>query len=456
LLNTRAHVIAARNVHRVKCVRSFSTLHRITSKSNSTTRTTTSAAIRAPWATLARAVHNTAIPQQAAADGQPKGPMTETVRDFLPPDEFYNLLKRNGMDFYVGVPDSLLQSFLSYVMDVTPPSSHIITANEGSAVGVALGFHLATRKFPIVYMQNSGFGNAVNPLLSLADPRVYSIPMLLLIGYRGEPGKKDEPQHLVQGKCMSALLSDMNIQYEVLPDYLEGATASVEMARHYLERRSGPYAFLVRRQTFDPYVMKTVQKNVHTVTREEAVKIIVNNTKQFDIIIGSTGFLSRELYEYRAEKKQSHKHDFLTVGGMGHASAIALGVASRKSSRQVFCLDGDGAMLMHMGTVASIGQSGLDNFKHILINNGTHESVGGQPTGGFKVDFLTVAQGCGYKATFRASSADEIAEAVRKLREIDGPALLEIRVNQGTRNDLGRPKTTPIDNKKEFMHFLDG
>jgi len=360
------------------------------------------------------------------------------------------------MDFYTGVPDSLLKDFCAYVSDTAPKQNHVITANEGASVALATGYYLGTRKFPVVYMQNSGFGNTVNPLLSLADPKVYSIPMLLLIGWRGEPGKKDEPQHIVQGKVMSSLLTDMNIQYEVLPDYLDGARESIATAVHYLENRKGPYAFLVKRQTFQPYKMKTVEPNIMTINREAALKLVVENTHDWDILIGTTGFTSRELYEIRVEKKQDHSREFLTVGSMGHASAIALGVAMSKPSRQVFTLDGDGALLMHMGTLTTIGNSGCKNFKHILINNGAHDSVGGQPTVGFKVDFPTIAKASGYKHVAVASTPEEIVAALKTLRSAEGPAFLEIRVNKGARKNLGRPKTTPIKNKEDFMKFLEG
>ena len=307
----------------------------------------------------------------------------------------------------------------------------------------------------VVYMQNSGFGNAINPLLSLCDPKVYSIPMLLLIGWRGEPGKKDEPQHIVQGKVMSSLLTDLGIQFEILPDYIEGAREAVDSAVHYLERRSGPYAFLVKRQTFTPYSLQNVEPNIYELNREQALGICIDGTSNYDVLVTTTGFTSREVYELREARGQDHRREFLTVGSMGHASVIALGIAIAKPTRQVFCLDGDGAMLMHMGSMATIGRSvPCSNFKHILINNGSHDSVGGQPTRGFDVDFGSIAKAAGYKHVFKAKTADEIAEAMKKLREVEGPAFLEVYVNKGARKNLGRPKSTPIQNKTEFMRFL--
>jgi phosphonopyruvate decarboxylase len=383
-------------------------------------------------------------------------PLTETVRYFLKPEDFYNLLKENKLEFYAGVPDSLLKDFCSYVADVSAPNNHVITANEGAAVGLATGYYLATRRYPIVYMQNSGFGNTINPLLSLADPKVYSIPMLLLIGWRGEPGKKDEPQHQVQGKVMSSLLTDLGIQYEVLPDYIEGARDTILTAMHYLDKRSGPYALLVKRQTFTPYKMKSLEPNKYEASREDALRTIVDLTGNWDVLVSTTGFTSRELYEIREQKKQDHRREFLTVGSMGHSGSIALGIAMNKHSRQVFCLDGDGAVLMHMGTLHTIGSRAPPNFKHIILNNGSHDSVGGQPTGGFSIDFPKIATACGYKHVSVVSKASEIGAAFKHLREVEGPALLEIRINKGARKDLGRPTTTPQRNKQDFMGFLDG
>eukprot|EP00823_Brevimastigomonas_motovehiculus_P001968 TRINITY_DN1282_c0_g1_i1.p1 TRINITY_DN1282_c0_g1~~TRINITY_DN1282_c0_g1_i1.p1 ORF type:complete len:440 (+),score=93.81 TRINITY_DN1282_c0_g1_i1:14-1333(+) len=383
-------------------------------------------------------------------------PLTETIRDFLPPDEFYNLLKTNGMNFYTGVPDSLLADFCAYVTDHTPKTNNIIAPNEGLAMSIATGYHLATRKYPVIYMQNSGFGNTVNPLLSMVDSKIYSIPMLLLIGWRGEPGKKDEPQHLVQGKVMSSLLTDLGIQFEVLPDFIEGATDAVEQAVHYMERRSAPYAFLVKRQTFTKYKLTNKPVNPYTMTREDAMKIVTDHTKNWDIVVSTTGFLSRELYEYRDKKQQDHRKDFLTVGAMGHASSIAAGIAMSKPSRNVFCLDGDGAGLMHMGSFAMIGSSKLENYRHILFNNGCHDSVGGQPTLGFQVHWTDVAKACGYKQVFTVETAQQLAETMNKIHDTVGPVLVEVKIKTGTRSNLGRPKIPPIQNKKDFMHFLDG
>jgi phosphonopyruvate decarboxylase len=254
---------------------------------------------------------------------------------------------------------------------------------------------------------------------------------------------------------MSALLTDLNIPFEVLPDYPEGAREAVDTAVHYLETRSGPYAFLVKRATFTKYKLKNVEPNIHELNREQALKIVMASTSNLDVLVTTTGFTSREVYELREQAGQDHKREFLTVGSMGHASVIALGIAIAKPSRQVFTIDGDGAMLMHMGSLATIGRSvPCSNFKHVLVNNGSHDSVGGQPTRGFDVDFTTMAKAAGYKHVFKAKTSAEIKEAMAKLRACEGPAMLEIYVNKGARKDLGRPKSTPLQNKQEFMGFL--
>lgn len=391
-------------------------------------------------------------PTHMAAVQEP--PFTELERDFLEPEDFYNLLKSKGIDFYTGVPDSLLKDFCGYVADNVDSKNHIIAANEGNAVSIAAGYNLASGKFPLVYLQNSGLGNIVNPIMSLAHAQVYSIPMLLLIGWRGEPGKKDEPQHIIQGKCMNGILTEMGIQYEVLPDYIEGATQSVESAIFHMKNRSSPFALLVRRQTFVTYKFKNKATNSYSLNREEALRVLIDNVGKHDVCVGTTGFLSRELYEIRAAKKEGHERDFLCVGSMGHASSIALGVAISKPSRNVLCLDGDGALLMHMGAMPIIGASHLDNFIHILFNNGCHDSVGAQPTVGFNVNFGEVAKACGYKKVMLATTKEEIIECTKNLGKDKGPIFLEIKIKPGARKDLGRPKSSPLNNKNDFVNFL--
>ncbi|PSN30741.1 hypothetical protein C0J52_21645 [Blattella germanica] len=317
------------------------------------------------------------------------GHMTELVRDFLDPGDFYREIKNIGISFFCGVPDSLLKDFCSYVATNEKQSSHVITANEGNAIGLAAGYHLATGNISLVYLQNSGLGNVVNPLVSLAAPEVYAVPMLLLIGWRGEPGKRDEPQHMVQGEITAGLLDTLGIPYSPLPDYIEGARKTLNKAKEYMEGHSSPYALLVKRQTFLPYKLSKPPA-VHPMSREMALKVIVDSLHDRDIVVSTTGMMSRELFEHRVVREQGHERDFLTVGSMGHASTIALGIALNKPKRQ--------------GRIAE--------------------------------------------------TIDDLRAGIHWLEMTSGPVVLEVRVHQGSRKDLGRPTRSPIQNKADFMNFL--
>jgi len=369
--------------------------------------------------------------------------------------KFYDLLTKKGINFFVGVPDSLLKDFCAYLTDNIEPKNNIIAANEGNAVALATGYHLSTGKIGLVYMQNAGQGNAVNPLTSLTDPCVCSIPLLLLIGWRGEPEKKDEPQHIKQGKITLNLLDILGIPYEILPDSIGEVEKNLEKAFNLMTKRNMPYALIVRKGTFEPYNQKKKEtRKQYELSREEAIKLVINQLSPKNIVISTTGKTSRELFEYREQLGQDHNKDFLTVGSMGHSSQIALGVALSKPDRQIYCLDGDGAVIMHMGALAIIGSKKPKNFKHIIFNNGAHDSVGGQPTAGFDINIPAIAKACGYKTALTAITKNEIKKKMDLLKTSEGPALLEIKINKGSRPDLGRPTITPIENKKKFMEFL--
>lgn len=369
---------------------------------------------------------------------------------------FHKVLKQAGVSFFAGVPDSLLKDICAFITDHSQPSEHVITANEGAAVALATGYHLATGAVPMIYLQNSGLGNLVNPLTSLTDPEVYAIPMLILIGWRGEPGVPDEPQHRKQGRITPAMLESLEIPYRVLPDNDVDLEATLLEAKAEAIDLKGPFALLVRKGTFAPYKLQKTISDSFTLRREDAIKQLLGTLEADAVVVSTTGMTSREVFEHRDATAAGHNRDFLTVGCMGHASQIAMGIALQKSARPVYCLDGDGALLMHLGSLAIIGSSGLKNYKHIVINNGAHDSVGGQPTVGFSVDIPAIAKACGYDWAESVSDKDAIEDALQTLREKEnGPALLEIRVNKGARKDLGRPTTTPIENKLEFMRFLE-
>ena len=370
------------------------------------------------------------------------------------PSYFYDLLIKNGTDFFAGVPDSLLKNFCAYVTDNAPASNHIISANEGSATGLATGYHLATGKIPMIYMQNSGEGNMVNPLLSIADPDVYSIPMLIVIGWRGEPGVHDEPQHVKQGKVTCDLLDAMKVPYEVLSDNEADLPAQFEKAYKYIKENNAQYAFVIRKGTFDEYKLVNNIPVEGKMSREEAIEKIMLGADDKTAFISTTGMISRELYELRDKHGQNHDRDFLTVGGMGHASQIALGIALQKKDRQIYCLDGDGASIMQMGGMATIGSRKPSNYVHFVLNNGAHDSVGGQPTVGREIDLCVIAEGCGYENVVKVETPEELDAVLHDSETKEKLTFVEVLVKKGARKDLGRPKSTPQENKKALMEFL--
>ena len=370
------------------------------------------------------------------------------------PQFFYNILASYGIDFYAGVPDSLLKNLCAYITDHADVVHNIIAANEGGAIGLAAGHYLATSQIPVVYMQNSGEGNIINPLASLTDPDVYNIPVLLVIGWRGKPGVHDEPQHVKQGKVTTGLLNVMGIDYTVLSKDEEKAEEQIKKAVAFMQTTKQCYALVIEKDTFDTYTLQNVEKNYLTMCREEAIQAVAAALGDKDVIVSTTGMISRELFEYRTTMNQGHERDFLTVGSMGHASQIALGIALAQEGRKVWCFDGDGASIMHMGSMAIVAQKAPKNYVHVVFNNGAHDSVGGQPTVGLNINLPAVATAVGYKYVYSIESKDRLKELLEKLKEIEGPVFLEVKVKKGNRKDLGRPTTTPIQNKEALMAFL--
>lgn len=357
---------------------------------------------------------------------------------------FFQALSNEGAEMFCGVPDSLLKDLCACIKDKVDFKNNIIAANEGNALATAAGYYLASGIPGVVYMQNSGLGNIINPLLSLVDPDVYNIPVLMIIGWRGEPGVHDEPQHITQGRLTMPLLDTMGIKYEVLTDI-----SQVPVAFQYMKNTNRPFAFIVQKGCFESYPScKTT--NEYQLARECAIRSVVNHMDSTDIVVSTTGMISRELYECR----ETHEKDFLTVGSMGHASSIAFGIAVTKPNRKVFCLDGDGAFLMHMGAAPVIASRALSNFKHIIINNEAHDSVGGQPTimNGVKLPELLLNSG--YKNVHEAYSEKQIHEQWDKFALSEETSALIIHVKTGARKDLGRPKEKPQENKQAFMNFL--
>lgn len=371
------------------------------------------------------------------------------------PQYFYDTLAGYGIDFYAGVPDSLLKNLCAYITDHADSSHNIIAANEGGAMGLAAGHFLATGQIPVVYMQNSGEGNIINPLASLTDPDVYNIPVLLVIGWRGKPGVHDEPQHVKQGKVTTGLLNVMGIDYTVLSKEEEKAEMQIRKAVDYMKSTGHCYALVIEKDTFDTYVLQHVEQNDLTLSREEAIQTVAASLGAKDVIVSTTGMISRELFEYRTQMSQGHERDFLTVGSMGHASQIALGIALEKHDRKVWCFDGDGASIMHMGGMAIVAEKSPRNFVHVVFNNGAHDSVGGQPTVGLKIDLPSIAKAVGYKYVYSVHTRDGLQALLAEIGKQEGPVFLQVFVKKGNRKDLGRPTTTPVENKEALMQFLN-
>ena len=371
----------------------------------------------------------------------------------MKPNLLFDSFKKYEIEFFTGVPDSLLKDFCAYISDHTTNREHVITANEGSAVALASGYSIATNKIPLVYLQNSGLGNTINPLMSLADKEVYSIPMIVMIGWRGEPGVKDEPQHVKQGRIQNKLLDAIEVPYKILDgnltDYDDFVGSVVEMAKI----NCGPVAIVVRGDCFEPYKLKNNKISHFEMVREDAVHEILRNLDDSEIVVSTTGKTSREVFEYRVRNGQGNQNDFLTVGSMGHTCQIALGIALF-SNKKIICLDGDGSVIMHLGSLTVVGTSHAKNLIHIVLNNGAHDSVGGQPTVGFEIDLVKIAEACGYTIAISVDVKRDIGPVLDRLKKTEGPTFLEIKINKGARADLGRPTTTPLNNKLALMEIL--
>lgn len=367
---------------------------------------------------------------------------------------FVEQIKEIGIDTLVGVPDSTLKAFCDYVnFNNKCGMKHYVPANEGAAVGIAMGIYLASGKPACVYMQNSGLGNAVNPLTSLAHEDVYGIPMLFLIGWRGEPGKKDEPQHKFMGKVTEPMLDCLGIAHSVVD-----ADTTKEAFRDILAQakteldRCHQFAVIIKKGTFSDAV-SVENANGYTLVREDAIAAILKSLKPEDIVVSTTGKISRELYEQADKIFGQHQQAFLTVGGMGHASMIAFGIAKERPEKTVWCVDGDGAALMHMGALAFLGTRKPENMIHICLNNEAHESVGGMPTGAVGVSYAGIAGACGYERTVTVTDRAGLEDALQKARLSGGLCFIEVKVSLESREDLGRPKESAQENKVHFMQY---
>lgn len=365
--------------------------------------------------------------------------------------DFYDGLRTRGINFFTGVPDSLLANFCEYIDKVADKERHYIAVNEGSSVALAIGHYMKSGLPSLVYLQNSGLGNLINPLLSLADSDVYSIPMLLLVGWRGEPGVSDEPQHFKQGDVTEAMLQSMKINYLIM-DAESNLDEVLTTSFKTMNETSAPFVVLVRKNTFSPED-KRDKNNNYELSREEAIEIIIDYAQDSDAFVSTTGKTSRELFESRVTRGNTC-NDFLTVGGMGHASSIAMGIKLAGHNNKVILIDGDGAFLMHMGASASIGASKINNFTHVILDNGCHESVGGQKTISRSINFELLSQAFGYSNYFKASNRHELEKIMNDQRNSQDLNMLHVMINASARSDLGRPTSSPIQNKDMFMELL--
>ena len=349
----------------------------------------------------------------------------------------FEALAEHGVTFFTGVPDSYLNGFCNYALKHCG-ERNVIAANEGNAVGIAAGHYLASREIPLVYMQNSGEGNAVNPLASLADKAVYAVPMILLIGWRGQGDTEpNHPQHRLQGEITLGLLDLLHIPYTVLTDSDDEFREVAEKAVQYGRDTRGVYAFVAPKGIMaDPNKPNNVD-NTYPMSREEAIEVILDHMPEDTIYTATTGRATRELFFLREKRKETKAHDFLNVGSMGHASSVALGIALSVPDRYVVALDGDSAAMMHMGAMTMVSKVSTPRFLHVVLNNGAHESVGGQPSAGHLVDFTKIAEACGYRTMGHpVATKEELTDAIDRLKDCGHAAFIDCRIHKGLARKL--------------------
>jgi len=373
-------------------------------------------------------------------------------------EALFDVFSKNGITFFSGVPDSTFKDWMKFLSRHHGEKlTNIIACNECEAIALVSGYYLATRKIGVVYMQNSGEGKAVNPLTSLCDSDVYSIPLIMMIGWRGEPGKKDEPQHKKMGRVMIPLLETIEIPYEIMPDEIDKAAIVIANMVNISQNGKTPVALIIKRNTFETYDFEnmdlTGSSSEDSMDREEAIKVTVESLAGDEIIVSTTGKTSRELFEYRVQRGEDPR-DFYSVGSMGCATSIANGIAISKKHKKVVIFDGDGAVLMQMGSLATVGYYNAKNLYHIIYDNNSYDSTGGQPTTANRVDFEKIAIGCNYKGAVTVKTKAELMNAVNNLKNFEGPHMIIVKVKKGSRKNLGRPTKTPIENKEEFMRRL--
>ena len=369
--------------------------------------------------------------------------------------KFFEILEKQGITFFTGIPDSTFKDWMSFLADNDNLNlQNLVACNECEAIALAVGYHLATNKIGAVYMQNSGLGKCINPLTSICDPEVYAIPVLLLIGWRGEPGKIDAPQHKKMGQITIQLLETLKIPYSILEPDLSKIKNDLEEARLYFTKNKGPYAFIIKKNLFQRYELKDRTLSKFELTRDTAIKLIMENLSNDELIISSTGYLSRELFEYTESRKKDHHKNFYNIGGMGCACSIGLSIALQKPNKKVIIFDGDGAILMQMGAFATLGKYSPSNLIHIIFDNSVHESTGCQPTNSMSVNFRQIALACRYRSAILVKTEKKLIKTIRTLKKMEGPILLIIKIGLSLKSDLKRPNKQPTEYKEAFMNNL--
>ena len=359
-------------------------------------------------------------------------------------DALINLLKKNNTNFFTGVPDSVLKELSSYLKN---KRNHIIATNEGAAVSIGIGHYLSTKKIPCIYMQNSGLSNALNPLISIAHKKVYSIPLILVIGWRGSPRIKDEPQHNVKGKITQQLLKLLNIKYTVLKSNKDFAKFDKQIK--YAKKSKSIVACLIERGTLQKIIKSNSKKDFYNLDKEFFLKKLLEELPSKSKVIASTGYNSRELMYLRKKFNFNNSKDFYMVGGMGHTSSVALGF-SLSSKNKTFCIDGDGSFLMHLGSIMTAGNFANKNFKYILLNNNTHDSVGGQSTNADNIDFDRLSKSLGFKKFYSIKKKQNLRKIIKNFIKINSPSFLEVKVTNSKIKKLPRPDDL-IKIKNQFM-----
>ncbi len=371
-------------------------------------------------------------------------------------NDLFKIFKKYDLTFFTGVPDSTFADWMSFLNENNGKLlTNIISCNECEAIAACAGYYLARKKPGVAYMQNSGLGKTVNPLTSLCDKEIFSIPVLLMIGWRGEPGKTDAPQHAKMGKITTVLLEDLNIPYSILTSNLDEIDRQVKIAKQYLETNNAPYALIIKKGIVAEASKEQDNLEKYELTREEALKICIKSFEKNEIIVSTTGKLSRELYEYREAQNENHEKEFSMVGSMGCAASIGLSIALQKPKRKVVILDGDGAVIMQMGALATIGHYQPSNLIHIVFDNEAYESTGDQPSVSCSINLKQVALGCNYKNAVVASTKEGLLSELEKIKNLNQLAMLVIKVRKGSRNELGRPKIPLIDLKNNFIRYLE-